>query len=140
MSRRKAPKYQDTPPHVSDLNEAKALIDELWEQLRHYEDKLSTHSGNSSKPPSSDAPKDRHERKKSESLVRHHSRGAKPGHKGHRRELASLKETDEVVNCLPDEVCSCCGAKEIKLHDTPYYRHQVFDIPKPQVNIKLPII
>ncbi|WP_420910559.1 DUF6444 domain-containing protein [Vibrio cincinnatiensis] len=43
-SRKKAPKYQDAPPKVSDLNEAKVLIDELWEQLRHYEDKLTTSS------------------------------------------------------------------------------------------------
>lgn len=69
MTRKKAPKYQDAPPKVSDLNEAKVLIDELWEQLRHYEDKLTTSSKNSSKSPSSDSPKDRHERKKLKALV-----------------------------------------------------------------------
>ncbi|WP_409202781.1 DUF6444 domain-containing protein [Vibrio sp. SS-MA-C1-2] len=45
------------------------LIDELWEQLRHYEDKLTTSSQNSSKSPSSDSPKVRHERKKMNALV-----------------------------------------------------------------------
>ncbi|GGB60585.1 hypothetical protein GCM10011607_21590 [Shewanella inventionis] len=69
MTRIKAPKYQEAPPEVSDLNEAKVLIDELWEQLRHYEDKLSTSYKNSSKSPSSDTPKDRYERKKMKALV-----------------------------------------------------------------------
>lgn len=69
MTRKKTPKYQDAPPEVSDLNEAKVLIDELWEQLRHYEDKLSTNSKNSSKSPSLDTPKDRYERKKMKALV-----------------------------------------------------------------------
>lgn len=69
MTKKKTPKYQEAPPEVSDLNEAKVLIDELWEQLRHYEDKLSTSSKNSSKSPSSDAPKDRYERKKMKALV-----------------------------------------------------------------------
>ena len=57
MTRKKSSKYQEAPPEVSDLNEAKVLIDELWEQLRHYEDKLTTSSKNSSKSPSSDNPK-----------------------------------------------------------------------------------
>jgi len=69
MTRKKSPKYQEAPPEVSDLNEAKVLIDELWEQLRHYEDKLTTSSKNSSKSPSSDNPKERHERKKLKALV-----------------------------------------------------------------------
>ena len=69
MARKKTPKYQAAPPEVSDLNEAKVLIQELWEQLRHYEDKLSTSSRNSSKSPSSDTPKERHERKKMKALV-----------------------------------------------------------------------
>lgn len=69
MTRKKSPKYQEAPPEVSDLNEAKVLIDELWEQLRHYEDKLTTSSKNSSKSPSSDNPKDRYERKKLKALV-----------------------------------------------------------------------
>ena len=69
MTRKKSPKYQEAPPEVSDLNEAKVLIDELWEQLRHLTDKQATNSKNSSKPPSSDNPKDKHERKKIKALV-----------------------------------------------------------------------
>ena len=69
MSRKKAPKFQEKPPVASDLNEANALIEELWEQLRHLTDKQATNSKNSSKPPPSDNPKDKHERKKIKALV-----------------------------------------------------------------------
>ena len=69
MSRKKAPNFQEEPPVASDLNEANALIEELWEQLRHLTDKQATNSKNSSKPPSSDNPKDKHERKKIKALV-----------------------------------------------------------------------
>ncbi|WP_110410664.1 IS66 family transposase [Vibrio rumoiensis] len=134
MTRKKAPKYQDAPPKVSDLNEAKVLIDELWEQLRHYEDKLTTSSKNSSKSPSSDSPKDRHERKKNESSGGRNSRGAKKGHTGHQRKLSPLKDTDIIIDCFPDS-CPCCEQSDIDVHDGPYYRHQVFDIPKPTVDI-----
>lgn len=68
MTKKKS-KFSSTPPIASDINEANALISELWEQLRHYEDKLKTSSVNSSKPPSSDGPKERAERKKLKALV-----------------------------------------------------------------------
>jgi len=61
--------YQTEPPEVANLNEANALIQELWQQLRHYEDKLATSSRNSSLSPSSDSPAAREERKKLKSLV-----------------------------------------------------------------------
>lgn len=134
MTRKKAPKYQEAPPEVSDLNEAKVLIDELWEQLRHYEDKLTTSSKNSSKSPSSDNPKDRHERKKAESSGGRNSRGAKQGHTGHQRKLSPLKKTDVIIDCFP-ETCPCCAQSDIEVQGGPYYRHQVFDIPKPTVDI-----
>jgi hypothetical protein len=54
--KKKKSKFAEAPPVASDINEANALIEELWEQLRHYEDKLETSCTNSSKPPSSDGP------------------------------------------------------------------------------------
>ncbi len=65
----KKSKFSDAPPIASDINEANVLIEELWEQLRYYEDKLKTSCSNSSKPPSSDGPKERAERKKLKALV-----------------------------------------------------------------------
>lgn len=68
MTKKKS-KFSSSPPIASDINEANALISELWEQLRHYEDRLQTSSANSSKSPSSDGPKERAERKKLKALV-----------------------------------------------------------------------
>ncbi|WP_262415416.1 DUF6444 domain-containing protein [Vibrio sp. SCSIO 43132] len=67
--KKKKSKFAEAPPIASDINEANALIEELWEQLHHYEDKLKTSCSNSSKPPSSDDPKERAERKKLKALV-----------------------------------------------------------------------
>ncbi|MFA0366782.1 DUF6444 domain-containing protein [Vibrio cyclitrophicus] len=41
----------------------------MWEQLQHYEDKLTASSKNSSKSPSSDKPKENHVRKKLKALI-----------------------------------------------------------------------
>jgi len=61
--------YQTEPPEVVNLNEANKLIQELWQQLREYEDRLSTSSRNSSLSPSSDTPAVKAERKKLKRLV-----------------------------------------------------------------------
>ncbi|WP_446751350.1 DUF6444 domain-containing protein [Vibrio sp. S17_S38] len=68
MTKKKS-KFSSSPPIVSNINEANALISELWEQLRHYEDRLKTSSTNSSKSPSSDGHTERVERKKLKALV-----------------------------------------------------------------------
>lgn len=67
--KKKKSKFAAHPPVASDIHEANALIEELWAQLREYEDKLKTSSSNSSKPPSSEGPKERAERKKLKALV-----------------------------------------------------------------------
>ncbi|MEZ9172745.1 DUF6444 domain-containing protein [Vibrio cyclitrophicus] len=51
------------------MNGVKGVIDELWEQLQHYEDKLTASSKNSSKSPYSDKPKENHMRKKLKALI-----------------------------------------------------------------------
>ncbi|EOX1766296.1 DUF6444 domain-containing protein [Vibrio cholerae] len=67
--KKKKSKFADAPPVASDIHQANALIEELWAQLREYEDKLKTRCSNSSTPPSSDGPKERAERKKLKALV-----------------------------------------------------------------------
>ena len=67
MKKKKA--FTAEPPQVRDLNEAQALIQELWGKLREYEDRLAASSRNSSQPPSQDSAADRTERKKLKRLV-----------------------------------------------------------------------
>ena len=67
MKKKKA--FTAEPPQVRNLNEAQALIQELWGKLREYEDRLAASSRNSSQPPSQDSAADRAERKKLKRLV-----------------------------------------------------------------------
>ncbi len=64
MKKKKA--FTAEPPQVRDLNEAQALIQELWGKLREYEDRLAASSRNSSQPQSQDSAA---ERKKLKRLV-----------------------------------------------------------------------
>ena len=52
-----------------DLHDANRIIQELWNKLREYEDRLALSSRNSSKSPSSDSPAAKAERKKLRRLV-----------------------------------------------------------------------
>lgn len=61
--------YHVSPPELGNLFEANALIKELWEKLREYEDRLAANSRNSSRSPSSDSPAAKAERKKLLSLT-----------------------------------------------------------------------
>lgn len=61
--------FEQEPPAVANLSEANALIRELWDKLREYEDRLATSSRNSSKSPSSDSHAAKAERKKLKRLV-----------------------------------------------------------------------
>ena len=66
--------FHQPPPQARSLEEAQALIDQLWmlgrvveelqARIEELEEQLGLHSGASSKPPSSDGPKARAERRK----------------------------------------------------------------------------
>ncbi len=71
---------------------------------------------------------------KRESYDGRNSRGAIHGHIGHQRQLSPLKETDVIIDGFP-EICPCCAQSDIEVQGGPYYRRQVFDIPKPTVDI-----
>lgn len=60
---------EQEPPKLNSLDEANALIQELWGKLREYEDKLAANSKNTSKSPSTDSPAAKAERKKLKRLV-----------------------------------------------------------------------
>ena len=61
--------YEKNAPQPSNLQEAHLLIQELWQKLREYEDRLKQFSRNSSKSPSLDTPEAKAERKKLKRLV-----------------------------------------------------------------------
>ncbi|BDA18883.1 hypothetical protein KAM345_027970 [Aeromonas caviae] len=70
------------------LEQANELIYKLLDRIAELEDRLNQHSGNSSKPPSSDGPGAPPPARKRPASGK--QRGAQPGHKGHRRERHPL--------------------------------------------------
>jgi transposase len=100
-------------------------IKTLNEKVAKLEARLNTNSSNSSKPPSTDppwkTPKIRLNGVKGK-------KGAQQGHAGVAREMVSIEDVDDIVECKPVDTCACGGA--IELEETPCERKQVFELPK----------
>jgi transposase len=98
----------------------------LKAKVAELEEKLAKSSRNSSKPPSSDGPKARHERPGKKPTGR--GPGGQPGHSKHERpEVPPEKVSKRVV--LKPKQCERCAAA-LSGHDPEPHRHQVFDLPK----------
>jgi transposase len=97
-----------------------AVIQQQGARIAALEARVSQHSNNSDRPPSSDPPY-------AQRLPRAGARGrpgAKPGHPGHRQVLLA---PTEVMNVKPDP-CAC-GQREFPT-TTPYDTHQVIELPE----------
>lgn len=111
------------PPVATNLDDANALIGALWDRLNDLEDRLNQNSRNSSRPPSSNGPGVSSSSSAKKPTGR--KRGAQSGHKGSKRMLAD--SVDETLSYYPDDTYAYGGVVDIS--DSPYRRHQVFDIP-----------
>ena len=100
-----------------------AVIQQQAVWIAQLEARLSQHSSNSDRPPSSDPP---YEKRTARSDTRGQP-GAKPGHPGHRQ---ALLVPTEVIEVKP-EACAC-GQTEFPA-TTPYYTHQVIELPEIQM-------
>ena len=109
------------------LEQANELIYKLLDRIAELEDRLNQHSGNSSKPPSSDGPGAPPPARKRPASGK--QRGAQPGHKGHRRERHPLDARLTLVPHYPAADCACCGG-DMVAHAKPYQVHQVFELPE----------
>lgn len=111
--------WQRTPPSV------RVLVDVLQKRVAQIEELLKLNSETSSKPPSSDKPGHKHEKKGK--LPSGKRRGAQPGHKGRRREPLPPEQVDEFRVYKPE---ACCHCGEALGGDDPQPRRwQVTDIP-----------
>lgn len=88
---------------------------------------LKQNSSNSSKPPSSEG----YQKKPALPKVKKGKQGGQKGHEG--RTLKQSFDPDQVVRCLP-EPCTC-GHKFLSEELTLAERRQVFDLPKPRLEI-----
>jgi len=109
------------------LEQAHELIHKLLDRITELEDRLNQHSGNSSKPPSSDGPGSAPSPRSRPASGK--KRGAQPGHKGQRRERHPHDARLSVASYYPSPDCPCCG-NQVLAHDKPYRVHQVFDLPE----------
>jgi transposase len=105
------------------------LLDVIQQQaarIAALEARVSQNSSNSDRPPSSDLPFV----KQPSSSPTKGIPGAKPGHPGH---CQALLAPTEVIKVQP-EACPC-GQTQFP-DTTPYYTHQVIELPEVQMSVK----
>ena len=105
-------------------------LEQLSQRVKQLEDQLAKHSGNSSKPPSSDGlskPKTRSLRK---------SEGRKPGgqegHEGHTLQIKTDPEHTEVHELAH---CPHCDTDLFEVAVSDHCRRQSYDIPPVQIEV-----
>jgi transposase len=97
----------------------------LENRIKELESNKNKHSGNSSKPPSSDGYKKtiKNNREKSDK-----QQGAQEGHQGTTLEMASIP--DKIVEHKVEGLCEGCGKDLQTAHIKDVKRRQVFDLPE----------
>lgn len=122
------------------LERSERQIARLEARIERLEEQLRKDSRNSSKPPSSDSPGTRQERRaearvKAKELLgeerRQRRAGGQPGHRGSGRELLGEDQIDEIVEYFP-ESCGRCGhgfGLEERRASVRFGRHQVAELP-----------
>ena len=130
MDKRQAEKLYDSGKEatVEKLLEYDREIDELKERIA----KLESDSQSSSKPPSTDNPRQREQRKQTdERKNKQRKPGGQPGHTGNNRALIPVEEVTEVIGCYAEECKSCrwfSGCRQNHVQGEPL-RWQRVEIP-----------
>src|SRR5215216_4518750 len=98
---------------LAQLRQQVAQIEDLKAELDELRERLNRNSNNSSKPPSSDPP---HQRHCTSNESKGRKRGGQIGHRGQSRKLKAVAEVDRVIDIRPIG-CSRCG--HLLLGDDP---------------------
>ena len=129
--------FTQPPPRPRTLEEAFALLLELWREVVRLQQRIVTleaqlrqNSQNSSRPPSSDPPQVARLPKRPPSG---RSPGGQPGHEGHGRELLPMEEVKKVVVLKPRR-CERCG-RGLSGEDPAPRRHQVSELPRVRARV-----
>jgi transposase len=107
---------------IAIILELRELVTKQAGQIQELSDQLAKHSGNSSKPPSSDGLRKR----RSQRVKGQRRSGGQPGHEGH-----TLKMVEQPDHIERHEVTSCpyCATDLHRLEPSRVERRQVFDLP-----------
>jgi transposase len=122
-----------TPPSVRAV--LLALLNQqqrLQARVADLEAQLQRHSGNSSRPPSSDPPSAPPRPPRTPSG---RSRGAQPGHPGHHRDLLPVGQVDELVIHRPPNCPHCHTTLAPDLPASSVQRQQVWELPPIQPHV-----
>lgn len=104
-----------------------AEITALKAQVAELLERLNQNSSNSHKPPSSDPPANRKQRR-AKAKDKRRKRGGQKGHKGSRRELLPPEQVDQVVDHFPNE-CEDCWRPLPETPDPHATRYQHTEVP-----------
>lgn len=100
-------------------------VAKLTQLVRELEAKVGQNSSNSSRPPSSDPPWLKPERRANKEKGKR-KRGGQPGHRRHERALLPVAEVDDLIQVRLSS-CTRCG-RTLQGTDPSPLRHQVMDI------------
>lgn len=109
------------------IAELTGQVEALTKQVGSLAEVMGRNSGNSNKPPSSDPPGTREQRRAKAKLGR--KRGAQPGHTGSKRALLPVEQVDEVVDHFPSQ-CENCWTSLPKTPDSSAQRYQTTELPE----------
>ena len=115
---------------IAELEGKLALRDEqiagLLARVAELEERLGRSSRNSSKPPSSDGPADRHKRRSKKPSGR--APGGQPGHDKHEHPEVDPEKVSKRIVLRPDRCARC--AKRLVGSDPEPRRHHVYELPE----------
>src|SRR5918999_2354981 len=122
-----AASWEQTPLVVRQvIVQLLAVIQQQAARIAALEARISQHSRNSDRPPSSDPPY----AKRSARSGRQGRPGATPGHPGHRQVLLAPTE----VIAVNPRACAC--GQQAFPETTSYYTHQIIELPEIQMQVK----
>lgn len=102
-----------------------ARVEELEAENRELKARLGQNSSNSSRPPSSDPPGNRPEKRR---VPSGRKSGGQPGHEGHHRELAPPERVTRIVDWKPTRCWDC--HRPLVGSDPSPQRYQVWELPE----------
>lgn len=115
------------------VEQAEAEVRALHERVRELEVRLGKDSHNSHRPPSSDGPPFRRQRRKSLRHKSGKSPGGQPGHAGHT--LLQVEQPNEVIPHVP-ACCMHCGHDLHEVVASSLQRRQVWDLPALEMHVR----
>jgi transposase len=118
------------------IAELERQVEKLSAQVTELLGRLGQNSRNSHRPPSSDPPAARQQRKgkkgKSKGVRK---RGGQPGHRGVNRQLVAADRVDEFVHLFPAE-CESCWSSLPEVPDALAQRYQQIELPPLSPHVK----